>query len=192
LLVTSAARSARTLFYRAFYRLPHAVRRRLVRVVVPKYIVGAVTIVRDSEAAEPGRIVLVRQPPGHSWGLPAGLLERRERPAVGAARELHEETGIRVLPSRMRPAVPNAIVHLEGWVDTVFETDVPASTTALVADGAEVLEVGWFPLDDLPRMTRATTRVLAHYGLGPLAEEFAAAEARAAQDADEAAGTSGG
>jgi hypothetical protein len=92
----------------------------------------------------------------------------------------------------MRPAVPNAIVHLEGWVDTVFEAEVPASTTTLVADGAEVLEVGWFPLDDLPQLTRATARVLAHYGLGPLAEEFAAAEALAARAADEAAGTPGG
>jgi 8-oxo-dGTP pyrophosphatase MutT (NUDIX family) len=180
------------LFYRAFYRLPHSVRRRLVRVAVPKYIVGAVSLVRDSEAAEPGRLVLVRQPPGRSWGLPAGLLQRRERPVVGAARELHEETGIKVPPSRMRPAVPNAIVHLEGWVDTVFEAEVPASTTTLVADGAEVLEVGWFPLDDLPQLTRATARVLAHYGLGPLAEEFAAAEALAARAADEAAGMPGG
>jgi 8-oxo-dGTP pyrophosphatase MutT (NUDIX family) len=192
LLVTSAPRTARTLFYRAFYRLPHSVRRRLVRVAVPKYIVGAVSLVRDSEATGAGRMVLVRQPPGHSWGLPAGLLERRERPAVGAARELFEETGIRVPPSRMRPAVPNAIVHLEGWVDTVFEAEVPASTTTLVADGAEVLEVGWFPLDDLPRLSRATARVLAHYGIGPFAAEFAAAEVQAFREADEAAGALGG
>ena len=56
--------SARAFFYGVFYRLPHPVRRRLVRLAVPKYIVGAVTLVRDAEAADPGRLLLLRQPPG--------------------------------------------------------------------------------------------------------------------------------
>jgi ADP-ribose pyrophosphatase len=46
-----------------------------------------------------GRIVLVRQyrhPVGASlWELPAGMLNENEEPAVGAARELEEETGLR-------------------------------------------------------------------------------------------------
>ena len=86
--MTSARQTGRALFYRAFYRLPHGVRNRLVRVFVPKYIVGGVTLVFDSErrgADDPGRMLLLRQPPGRSWGLPAGLLQRREPPVVGAA-----------------------------------------------------------------------------------------------------------
>ncbi len=60
--------------YLTFYRLPRRVRRRIVRLVVHKYLVGAVAVVRDTEAAGPGRLLLLRQPPGRGWGLPAGLL----------------------------------------------------------------------------------------------------------------------
>ncbi|MGI5214007.1 NUDIX hydrolase [Plantactinospora sp. CA-290183] len=160
----------RALGYKVFYRLPLGVRRRLVRMAVPKYIVGAVTLVRDAEAAEPGRLLLLRQPPGRGWTLPAGLLQRGESPVVGAARELHEESGIDLPPERLRPAVPNAVVHLKGWVDMVFEVSVPASTTELVVDGAEVYEAAWHRLDELPRLSTATARLLAHYGIGPLAD----------------------
>ncbi|MFY1686962.1 NUDIX hydrolase [Plantactinospora sp. WMMB782] len=161
---------ARAVGYKIFYRLPLGVRRQLVRLAVPKYIVGAVTLVHDAEAAAPGRILLLRQPSNRGWTLPAGLLQHREEPLVGAARELHEETGIRLPLAEFRPAVPNAVVHLKGWVDMVFEVDVPASTTELVVDGAEVLEAAWHPLDELPRLSTATARLLANYRIGPLVE----------------------
>nr|MDT0662167.1 NUDIX domain-containing protein [Micromonospora sp. DSM 115978] len=157
----------RAIVYGTFYRLPHPVRRRLVRMIVPKYIVGAVTLVRDSEAPEPGRILLLRQPPGRSWTLPAGLLRRREAPIDGAARELGEETGIKLPPESLVPAVPNAVVHAKGWVDCVFEAHVPASTTSLAVDGAEVWEAAWYSLDQLPRLSGPTARLLAYYGIGP-------------------------
>jgi ADP-ribose pyrophosphatase YjhB (NUDIX family) len=161
--------SARSLAYHVFYRLPLPVRRRLVRMAVPKYIVGAVTLVRDAETPGAGRLLLLRQPPGRAWGLPAGLLRRGEAPVVGAARELAEESGIRLAPEQLRPAVPNAVVHAKGWVDMVFEAEVAASGCALKVDGAEVWEAAWHPLDELPRLTTATARLLAHYGIGPLA-----------------------
>ncbi|MET8233730.1 NUDIX domain-containing protein [Micromonospora sp. NPDC005298] len=164
--------TGRALFYQAFYRLPLPVRRRLVKLAVPKYIVGAVTLVRDSEATGAGRLLLLRQPPGKGWSLPAGLLNRGEPPVVGAARELFEESGVRLAPSRLRPAVPNAIVHAKGWVDVVFETEVPASSTELVVDGAEVFEAAWHPLDDLPKLSWSTARLLAYYDIGPLAGQF--------------------
>lgn len=160
-------RPLRAAAYGAFYRLPVRLRRRLVRLVVPKYVVGAVTLVHDAEAAAPGRLLLLRQPPGRGWGLPAGLLQRAEPPVVGAARELAEESGVTLHPDRLSPAVPNAVVHPQGWVDVVFTTSVPASTTTLVADGAEVLEVSWWPLDALPPLTRATAHLLGIYGIGP-------------------------
>ncbi|GAA3340277.1 NUDIX domain-containing protein [Amorphoplanes nipponensis] len=164
-------RRLRGVAYQAFYRLPHSVRRRIVRLVVPKYLVGAVAIIRDAEAPDPGRLLLLRQPPGRSWGLPAGLLKKAEPPAVGAARELAEESGVVIAPEELTPAVPNAIVHPKGWVDTVFLGSVPASANPLVVDGGEVLEAGWFPLDDLPRLTRNTEVVLGIYGLGPRATQ---------------------
>jgi len=161
------SRQVRVYAYQIFYRMPGPLRRRLVRLIVPKYLVGAVTLVYDAEAAEPGRLLLLRQPPGRGWGLPAGLLKRREPPPVGAARELAEESGIALDAGDLTPAVPNAVVHAEGWVDTVFTASVPASARELRVDGAEVLEAAWFPLDALPPLTRSTAALLAVYGIGP-------------------------
>jgi 8-oxo-dGTP diphosphatase len=147
--------------------MPSSVRRRIARLVAPRYVVGAVTIVRDSEASEPGRLLLLRQPPGRGWGLPAGLLKHRERPAAGAARELFEESGIRLDPDDLSPGVPNAIVHTVGVVDTIWFAEVPASTTELKVDGGEVLEAAWFPIDELPRLAYGTAALLGRFGMGP-------------------------
>jgi 8-oxo-dGTP diphosphatase len=162
----------RGLAYLTFYRMPLPVRRGLARLVSPRYLVGAVTILRDSEAAAGGgadRLVLLRQPHRGGWGLPAGLLKKHEQPVVGAARELFEETGVRVDPADMTAGSPNAIIHVAGVVDTIFFASVPASTTPLVVDGAEVLEAAWFPVDDLPRLSANTALVLGRYGIGPMA-----------------------
>jgi ADP-ribose pyrophosphatase YjhB (NUDIX family) len=143
-------------------------RRRLVRVVMAKYVVGAVALVRDSEATGSGRLLLLRQPPGVGWSLPAGLLRRGERPVAGCARELEEETGLALAVDAFTPATPSALVHTRGrWVDVIFEASVPASQVTLRVDEAEVLEAAWHRLDNLPPLTPPTARLLSWYGIGP-------------------------
>lgn len=160
----------RALAFRAFYGMPASVRRRVVRFGTPTYVLGALLLVRAVDAPPPGRLLLVRQPPGAGWSLPGGLLNRSEPPSIGAARELAEETGIVVDANSLRRAVPNAVVHTHGrWVDLVFEADVPLDT-AMVVDGAEILDAAWHAIDNLPPVTTATARLLAHYGLGPYAD----------------------
>jgi 8-oxo-dGTP diphosphatase len=161
-------RRLRGVAYQAFYRLPFPMRRRIARMVSPKYLVGAVTVLRDADCGD-AAVLLLRQPSHRGWGLPAGLLKKREEPIAGAARELFEETGVRLDPAELTAGNPNAIVHTIGVVDTVFFASVPASTTELVVDGGEVLEAAWFPIDDLPRLTRNTALLLGQYGIGPLA-----------------------
>jgi ADP-ribose pyrophosphatase YjhB (NUDIX family) len=160
----------RSLGFATYYRLPISVRRRLVRLAVGKYVVGAVALVRDAEAPAPGRLLLLRQPPGTGWSLPAGLLRRGETPVQGCVRELAEESGLVLPVEEMAPAVPSAVVHSRGrWVDVVFEARVAASGATLVPDGDEVLEAAWYRLDALPPLTQATARLLAHYDIGPYA-----------------------
>jgi ADP-ribose pyrophosphatase YjhB (NUDIX family) len=158
--------SARSLFFGAFYRLPARWRRRLVRLGTAKYIIGAVVLVADESDSQ---LLLVRQPPGRGWSLPAGLIKRGERPRVGAARELLEETGVKVDPEDLTPGQPNAVVHIRGrWVDVVFRATVP-DTVPLVPDGGEVLEVAWHPLAELPTLTVPTAHLLGYYDIGPRA-----------------------
>ena len=159
-----AVHAARKAFYNAFYRLPGRWRRRLVRLLKQRYTVGSVVLVRTTD----GKLLLLRQPPGNGWSLPAGLLDRGERPEQAAIRELGEEAGIRLGPDGVEPAVPNAVVHPEGWVDFVFLATVEPDTPVAV-DGAEVYEAAFHPVDALPPLTVPTAKLLGHYGLGPYA-----------------------
>lgn len=163
-------RTLRSLGYSVFYALPPRWRRRLVRLGVGTYTVGAVVLARQAGGSAPGHLLMVRQPSFQGWSLPAGLLRRGERPAEGAARELAEETGVVLTAASLTPAVPNAVVHTKGrWIDVVFTAEVAAGQP-LLPDGVEILEVAWQPVDALPPVTSATARLLAHYGLGPYAE----------------------
>ncbi|HEY0485184.1 MAG TPA: NUDIX hydrolase [Mycobacteriales bacterium] len=150
-------------FHQAFHALPRPLRKRLVRVATPNYTVGSVVLLRDGD----GGLLMLRQPPGHDgWSLPGGLLDRFEHPAAGALRELEEETGIRLDPSALRPAQPNAVVAPRvQQVDCVFTATVDPAAVDLDVDPVEVLEARWFPASDLPRLTPPTARLLAHYGL---------------------------
>jgi len=156
--------------YGIFYRLPQKTRLRLVRLATPKYTVGAVVLVFDPSRE---RLLLLRQPPGRGWTLPAGLLNRGETPVEGAVREVAEETGLAFDAGDLEPAAPNAVVHTNGrWVDTVFTTHADPATARLSVDGAEVWEAAWHALADLPQLTVATQRLLGVYGIGPGAESL--------------------
>jgi 8-oxo-dGTP pyrophosphatase MutT (NUDIX family) len=165
--VVTLRRRVRAAAYRLAYRIPARWRRRIVRVLVPKYIAGAVVLVRDANAPPPGRILLLRQPPGHGWSIPGGLLDRGEPPHMAAIRELYEETGITVDPAEVKALDPNVIVHTDGrWIDCVFETYV-VPDKVFTPDGGEVLDVAWHRIDALPPLTVPTARLLATYGIGP-------------------------
>jgi ADP-ribose pyrophosphatase YjhB (NUDIX family) len=153
--------------YQVFYRLPSRWRRRLVRAGTAKFVVGAVLVVRDTD----DRLLLLRQPPGRGWGVPAGLLKRGESAPHGAARELFEETGLRVAPDELQPMQPNALVHTAWrWVDVVFTARVPAGSP-LTVDGGEVYEAAFYALDELPTLTPPAARLLGRYGIGPHAAQ---------------------
>jgi ADP-ribose pyrophosphatase YjhB (NUDIX family) len=159
----------RRVAYGVYYLLPPPLRRRLVRLAMARYTVGAVALVYDAD--DPGRMLLLRQPRAVGWSLPAGLLQRGERPVDGCVRELAEETGLRLPPEAMTPAVPNAVVHSRGmWVDVVFETRVSAAAVTVTVDGTEVTDAAWHRLDNLPPLTVATARLLSYYGIGPYAD----------------------
>lgn len=156
-------RAGRGLAYRAVYRLPARWRRRLVRLAMPTYTIGAVVLCRD----ERDRLLLLRQPPGHGWSLPAGLMNRGEQPIQAAVRELAEETGVTLRPEDLTALDPHTLVHNDGrWIDFVFTGHAPGDAT-LTVDGGEVIEAQWFRIDALPPLTVPTARLLANYGIGP-------------------------
>ncbi len=168
----SLPRRLRGFAYQTFYRLPKPARRRIAKLVAPRYVVGAVAVIRDAESEGTERLLLLRQAAHRRWSLPAGLLKKHEQPADGAARELFEETGVRIDAAELTAGNPNAIIHPVGAVDSIWFGAVPASTTTLRVDGGEILEAGWFAVDDLPPLTRNTALLLGRFGIGPRAAEL--------------------
>jgi 8-oxo-dGTP diphosphatase len=73
---------------------PSWLRQVFLRILNPSFMVGAMALIQD----EQGRMLVLehtyrRQVP---WGLPGGWLKQAESPETGLAREVFEETGLRV------------------------------------------------------------------------------------------------
>jgi ADP-ribose pyrophosphatase YjhB (NUDIX family) len=99
---------------------PGWLRRLFLRVLNPSFMVGAMALVQD----EQGRILLLehtyrRELP---WGLPGGWLRHAESPEEGLAREVLEETGLRVAVD----ALLAADFHGRSQLDLLYRCTVVA------------------------------------------------------------------
>jgi hypothetical protein len=83
-----------------------------------------------------GQILLIKREDFEVWGLPAGQLEPGESVAQAAVREAYEETGLEVQLTRLV-----GIYFIPGWV---------GSGSSLQPDRNEVIDIGYFPPDQLP------------------------------------------
>jgi 8-oxo-dGTP pyrophosphatase MutT (NUDIX family) len=70
-----------------------------LRVLNPSFMVGAMALIQDDH----GRILILEHTYRREWpwGLPGGWLKRAESPETGLAREVFEETGLRVRVDRL-------------------------------------------------------------------------------------------
>lgn len=111
----------------------------------PKLAVAAV-IVHD------GSILLGKRGPGTrspgKWSFPAGFVERGEQVEAATAREVLEETGLRISPGRL---VGLFSEQGETVVLAVYEAELEdPEASPVAADDLE--ELGWFQLDALPAL----------------------------------------
>jgi ADP-ribose pyrophosphatase YjhB (NUDIX family) len=98
-----------------------------------------------------GRVLLVHHTYGRlNWELPGGLVESGEAPHEGAIRELLEETGLPGELDRLTGVYFEAEHEFGQMLHCVFrvafdERHKPAPSSP------EISEVGFWPLDELPR-----------------------------------------
>jgi 8-oxo-dGTP pyrophosphatase MutT (NUDIX family) len=136
-----------------YRRLPRLGRRWVVRTIAPKYTVGAMAIVERDD----GAVLLVRHSYRKRWGVPGGLLNRREHPEVALRREVEEEVGV-VVDLLGEPAV---VVDPDPQrVDLVFRGRLRDAHQEARPMSAEILEVRWFLPDDLPELQFETSGAL--------------------------------
>lgn len=138
-----------------YRRLPVQARRRVVRTIAPAYTVGSVCVIERSD----GAVLLVRLSYRNSWGLPGGLLKRGETAADAARREVLEESGLAV-DLMGDPAV--VVDEVAQRVDIVFRARPANGTDPAVVEprSPEIVEVAWFPTDDLPDLQFETSGAL--------------------------------
>jgi ADP-ribose pyrophosphatase YjhB (NUDIX family) len=128
-------------------RVPRLVRRWTVRLIAPSFTVGANCLIQR----EDGALLLVRVVYANGWGLPGGLVNRREDIDACARREVREETGL-VVDLIGEPAV--VVDPVPQRIDIVYRArpaDV-ADPQAVEPRSPEVSDVRWFATDALPEL----------------------------------------
>lgn len=99
-----------------------------------------------------GEILLVQNSYIPYRSLPGGYVRKGETGLAAATRELFEETGLRVQPSELRPAIDKhhewegKREHIE-----IFELDVE-TPPVIAADGREVVAVGFYTPEQALRL----------------------------------------
>ncbi|MEI8394927.1 MAG: NUDIX domain-containing protein [Rhodospirillaceae bacterium] len=138
-------------------RSVHRLRRLWQRVVRP-LTVGVRALAVDGT----GRVLLVRHTYIPGWHLPGGRVDKGETAAAAAARELREETGLSADGPFRLLGLYGRFSH--GGSDHVAVYVVSAGGGTVCADGLEIAEARFFPLDTLPEDTApATCRRIAEY-----------------------------
>jgi len=105
---------------------------------------GVRGLVTDAE----GRVLLVEHTYTTGWYLPGGGVERGETAETALARELVEETGVRLTGPVRLLSVHSNEVHHRGDHVLVYRCDhwEPCEATSR----GEIAQVGWFAPDALP------------------------------------------
>ena len=136
----------------------------------PMWLPGVTAVVLRGD-----EILLVKRADNGAWTPITGIPEPGEEPAVSAAREALEETGVVVSVDRLAStSVMADVVHANGdrasYLDLTFACTY-VSGEAHVADD-ESVDVRWFPSDGLPEMAPAMLQRIADALSGEHAARF--------------------
>lgn len=136
---------------RLFRVLPTPARRRVVRTISPSFTVGSMCFIERDD----GALLLVEHIYRRRWGVPGGLLEKREHPADAAIREVREEVGLDVVllgePAVVVDPVPQR-------VDIVYRARMAPGCDPMSAEprSPEIRAAAWFPPRELPELQHET------------------------------------
>jgi len=123
-------------------------------------------------------VLLQRRSDNGLWGLPGGSVEPGESVSEALAREVREETGLEVAPTRLvgvysAPALGQVVTYPDGnvihYVSASFECRIVGGTLAC---GDESLELRWFDPRRLPAELVPMHRVRVEDALARQAEAF--------------------
>jgi 8-oxo-dGTP pyrophosphatase MutT (NUDIX family) len=125
----------------------------------PLWLPGVTAVIRRDD-----EVLMVRRSDNGAWTPVTGIVDPGEEPAVAAAREALEETGVVISVDRLAStSVMREVVYDNGdrasYLDLTFACTW-VSGEAHVADD-ESTDVRWFPVDALPPMPDSMSRRVA-------------------------------
>ncbi|MWV43364.1 NUDIX domain-containing protein [Paenibacillus sp. HJL G12] len=108
-------------------------------------LIGAASIILDDE----NKILLVKHSYGKcNWELPGGKSEEKESAEETAVREVYEEIGLNVEIGRLMGIYYDPHYDMHHFVFLAKNEDTNRTPRP---SSPEILECGFFPIDDLPR-----------------------------------------
>lgn len=121
-----------------------------LRAVAPRHRCGVGIVAFDADE----RILLLRHVfhPKAPWGLPGGIMERRESPEACARRELWEETGLEV---ELGPVV---LAYREPNLDHIGLVYAARILPGPIRLSSEIIEARWYHPADMPTPLRPYDR----------------------------------
>jgi ADP-ribose pyrophosphatase YjhB (NUDIX family) len=113
-------------------------------------------VVREGEGGR--EVLLVQRADNHAWTPVTGVLDPGEEPAVGAVREVLEETRVTAYAERLASVSGGHwVTHVNGdeavYLDCTFRCSYVGGEAQVGDD--ESVDVRWWPLDALPEMSAA-------------------------------------
>jgi ADP-ribose pyrophosphatase YjhB (NUDIX family) len=125
----------------------------------PLWLPGVTAVIRRED-----EVLMVRRSDNGAWTPVTGIVDPGEEPAVAAAREALEETGVVISVDRLAStSVMREVVYDNGdrasYLDLTFACTW-VSGEAHVADD-ESTDVRWWPVDALPPMSDSMSRRIA-------------------------------
>jgi ADP-ribose pyrophosphatase YjhB (NUDIX family) len=134
----------------AWKSLPSWVRLGITRATQVKFTASAAAIVTNDR----GQILLLNHVlrPVSGWGLPGGFLDAGEQPEDTIRREIREETGLDLKNLEMF-----MVRTVRRHVEFLFRGEGVGDAQVL---SREILELGWFDLDAMPKKMSASQRAM--------------------------------
>lgn len=142
---------------RVWKMLPKGMRRVLARSLATNFTVSAAAIVTNDD----GKVLLLNHHfrPTSGWGVPGGFVNSHEQPEAAVRRELKEEANIDLADVRVhRVRTFGRHIEIAFLAKGIGEAKVSSR---------EIIELGWFSLDEMPEEMSLDQHFLIRNALNP-------------------------
>ena len=136
--------------------MPRRMRTFAARSIQATFTVSAAGVITN----EKGEVLLLNHllRPMSGWGVPGGFLESGEQPEAAFRREIREETGLELTDVSLYRART-----LKRHIEIIF---LAKGVGEASVQSREIIELGWFAVDDVPKEMSLDQQFLVRKALG--------------------------